>query len=215
MAKGAGWFAEIGTKGSAGTKVLSISGDCQRPGVYEYPFGITIKDLLKDVGAEDAKAVQIGGPSGQMINKDDFDRIICYDDLATGGSIVIFGPQRNILEIVAYYMDFYIHESCGYCTPCRVGNSLLKQYLENIMQGRGEPSDIERLESLGNTIRTTSRCGLGQTSPNPILTSLEKFRSEYESLVKENEHKFQSAFDVQAALKESERIAGRESVLFS
>jgi [NiFe] hydrogenase diaphorase moiety large subunit len=215
MAKGAGWFAELGSKGSAGTKLLSISGDCQRPGVYEYPFGITVRQLLEDVGAKDAKALQIGGPSGQLIGSSDFDRTICYDDLATGGSIVIFGPEQNILDVVDYYMDFFVDESCGYCTPCRVGNVLLKQYLRNVMEGKAEAADLEKMETLGNTVVTTSRCGLGQTSPNPILTSLKNFRSDYEALLKENKKGFRLDFDVNEALKESESIAGRKSTIFS
>ena len=212
---GAGWFAELGSKGSAGTKVLSISGDCQRPGVYEYPFGISVRELLKEVGAEDAKALQIGGPSGQMISRDDFDKTICYDDLATGGSIVIFGPERDILEVVDYYMDFFIEESCGYCTPCRAGNVLLKRYLHNIMEGKGDPADLEVMEDLGNTVKTTSRCGLGQTSPNPILTTLKKFSDDYKSLVKENAEGFQNSFDIQAVLQDSKEIAGRDSVIYT
>ena len=211
---GAGWFAELGSKGSAGTKLLSISGDCTRPGVYEYPFGIGVEQLLKDVGAEDAKALQIGGPSGQMIGKEDFDKTICYDDLATGGSIMIFGPDRNILEVVDYFMDFFIDESCGYCAPCRAGNVLLKRYLNKIMDGKGEAEDLEILKELGKTVKVLSRCGLGQTSPNPILTSLEKFRSVYESLLKESSEGFQPAFDIQEALKDSKRITGRESVIY-
>ncbi|MFW5747634.1 MAG: NADH-ubiquinone oxidoreductase-F iron-sulfur binding region domain-containing protein, partial [bacterium] len=212
---GAGWFAELGSKGSAGTKVLSISGDCTRPGVYEYPFGIGVKELLKDVGAEDAEALQIGGPSGRMIGKEDFDKTICYDDLATGGSVAVFGPDRDILEVVDYYMDFFIDESCGYCAPCRAGNVLLKRYLNKIMEGKGEAGDLEILKTLGTTVKTLSRCGLGQTSPNPILTSLEKFRPLYESKLTESSEGFQPAFDIHEALKDSKRIAGRESVIYT
>jgi [NiFe] hydrogenase diaphorase moiety large subunit len=211
---GAGWFAELGSKGSAGTKLLSISGDCTRPGVYEYPFGIGVKELLKDVGAEDAKALQIGGPSGQMIGKEDFDKTICYDDLATGGSVMIFGPDRDILEVVDYFMDFFIDESCGYCAPCRAGNVLLKRYLTKIIEGKGEAEDLETLKTLGTTVKTMSRCGLGQTSPNPILTSLEKFRAAYEALLEESGDGFQPAFDIQEALEDSKRIAGRDSVIY-
>jgi len=213
--KGAGWFAEMGSKGSTGTKLLSISGDCQSPGVYEFPFGITINQLLKEVGAEDAQALQIGGPSGQMIGKDDFKRTICYDDLATGGSVMIFGPQRNLLEIVDYFMEFFIEESCGYCTPCRVGNVILKKYLNKIMQGKGEPEDLTILREIGEAVKLGSRCGLGQTSPNPILTTLEKFRQVYDGLVKENAEGFRSDFDIQASLAVSKNIAGRESAIFT
>ena len=214
--KGAAWFDSIGSKGSSGTKLLSISGDCQQPGVYEYPFGISIAQMLKDVGAEDAKAVQIGGPSGQMIGKADFNRTVCYDDLATGGSVMIFGANRDVLEVVDYFMDFFIEESCGYCVPCRVGNVLLKEYLERVVAGKAEEADLEIMKSLGNSVKTTSRCGLGQTSPNPILTTLEKFADEYKKLLK-TEHKdgFRPSFNIQDVLQDSQAITGRKSVHFS
>jgi [NiFe] hydrogenase diaphorase moiety large subunit len=212
--RGAGWFVEIGTSGSAGTKLLSVSGDCSSPGVYEVPFGITVKELLEMVGAADAQALQVGGAAGQMISREDLDRKIEYDDLATGGSIMVFGADRNILDVVDYFMDFFIEENCGYCTPCRTGNVLLKRYLEKVRDGKGEPSDLKLLEELGETIKATSRCGLGQTSPNPILTSLEKFRSIYESLVHEAKEGFQPSFDIRAVLEDSEKIAGRSSVHF-
>ena len=210
--KGAGWFAEIGSKGSAGTKVLSISGDCQSPGVYEFPFGTTVNDMLKDCGGEGAAAIQIGGPSGQMIGPDQFNRGICYDDLATGGSIMIFGPQRNILDVVHYFMEFFVDESCGYCTPCRVGNTLLKMGLEKIIAGKGEPSDIKYLQELGETVKLASRCGLGQTSPNPILTTLKNFAPVYQALIKEQDTGLEPMFDLSAAVQNAEAITGRKSV---
>ncbi len=212
--KGAAWFAEMGSMGSAGTKLLSISGDCQSPGVYEFPFGISVRELLREVGAINAVAVQIGGPSGQMIGEDDFDRTICYDDLATGGSVMVFGSERNILEAVKCFMDFFTEESCGYCTPCRVGNVLLKRCLENIIAGKGEPSDLDYLKDLGETIKTASRCGLGQTSPNPILTTLQNFRPVYEALVHEAKDGCRPSFDIHAVLKDAQNITGRKSVYF-
>jgi [NiFe] hydrogenase diaphorase moiety large subunit len=215
MDMGAGWFDSLGSKGSSGTKLLSISGDCQSPGVYEYPFGISIKQMLKDVGANNPVAVQIGGPSGQMIGKKDFKRTICYDDLATGGSVMIFGAERNLLEVVDYFMEFFIEESCGYCTPCRVGNVLLKEYLEQVIEGKAEAADLETMKSLGETVKAASRCGLGQTSPNPILTTLDKFASEYEKRVNKAEDGFKPSFDIQEALSESQSITGRKSVHFS
>ncbi len=213
MEKGAAWFAELGSKGSPSTKLLSVSGDCQSPGIYEHPFGITVRELLKEVGAENAKAVQIGGPSGQMIGPDEYDRIICYDDLATGGSVMVFGPDRDLLEVVDYFMDFFVEESCGYCTPCRVGNVLLKERLERIIDGRGVKDDLRYLQELGNTIVAASRCGLGQTSPNPILTTLKNFRSEYESRVKDEELT-QLSFDIKEAIGTASQIAGRESEIY-
>ena len=212
--KGAGWFAEFGSKGSTGTKLLSVSGDCQSPGVYEVQFGITVRELLKLIGAENAKAVQVGGPSGEMIGKNEFDRTICYDDLASGGSIMVFGPERNILDIVHYFMEFFIEESCGYCTPCRVGNMMIKKYLEKIMNGAGEPADINVLGDICETVKTASRCGMGQTSPNPVLSTLQNFRSEYESLVHEYKDGLQPAFDIEKVLQVSKQLTGRKSIHF-
>ncbi len=212
LEKGAGWFAQLGSKGSPGTKLLSISGDCKSPGVYEVPFGITLADVLKMVGAQDAAAVQVGGPSGQMVGPKDFGRIICYDDLATGGSIMVFGPDRNVLKIAEQFMEFFIDESCGYCTPCRVGNVLLKERLARIIAGKGEPADLEYLQDLGETIKTTSRCGLGQTSANPVLTTLKNFRPVYEALLRPNVDGLQPTFELHAAVSDAERIAGRASL---
>jgi [NiFe] hydrogenase diaphorase moiety large subunit len=209
LGQGAGWFAKLGSKGSAGTKLLSVSGDCQSPGVYEVPFGTTVRSFLQTIGATNTKAVQIGGPSGQMISEHDFDRSICYDDLATGGAVMVFGPQRNILEIVDYFMEFFIEESCGHCTPCRVGNVLLKQSLSNIITGKGELDDLDRMKELGETVKAASRCGLGQTAPNPILTTLKNFRSAYEVLVKETKDGMQPTFDLQAETFEAKAIIGR------
>jgi [NiFe] hydrogenase diaphorase moiety large subunit len=110
------------------------------------------------------------------------------------------------------FMEFFIDESCGYCTPCRVGNVLLRERLEQILAGRGEPGDLDYLRELGETIKATSRCGLGQTSPNPILTTLENFRPAYEALVRPEKQGFQSTFDLAAALGEAEAITGRKSV---
>ena len=212
---GAAWFAEIGSKGSPSTKLLSVSGDCRLPGVYEFPFGIKVSDLLKEVGADDAQAVLVGGPSGQIIGPNDYNRTICYDDLATGGAVVVFGPERDMVEIAAEYMEFFVEESCGYCTPCRVGNVLLKKYLNKILAGKGEPEDLNLLKELGESIKTTSRCGLGQTSPNPVLTTLKNFRKSYETKVKKAVDGMQPTFDIRKALADAEKIANRQSVIYT
>jgi [NiFe] hydrogenase diaphorase moiety large subunit len=211
---GSGWFASMGSQGSTGTKLLSISGDCMRRGVYEVPFGIPLSEVLKMCGAEDPVAVQVGGPSGQMVGPDDFERTICFDDLATGGALVVFGKDRDLLEIASQYMAFFIHESCGYCTPCRVGNVLLKERLDRIRAGLGEPADLEYLEQLCETVKTTSRCGLGQTSPHPVLSTLKNFRPTYEGLLTEPVDGQLAGFDIQAALGEAQDLTGRASVHF-
>jgi [NiFe] hydrogenase diaphorase moiety large subunit len=211
---GAAWFSGLGSKGSAGTKLLSICGDCSAPGIYEYPFGTKISQILEDVGASDTMAIQVGGPSGKMIGKDFFEKTICYDDMATGGSFMIFDKSRKILEIVDYFMEFFVDESCGYCTPCRVGNVLIKKCLENIMAGKGEPADLDYLEDLGKTVKTASRCGLGQTSPNPVLTTIANFREVYEKLLKKDDKGMQPAFDISAALQDAEAITNRKSEIY-
>ena len=215
LEKGASWFATIGTTQSSGTKLLSVSGDCERPGVYEWPFGIKLTELLKQVGAEDAQSVLVGGPSGSFIGPNDYDHKICFEDLATGGAVVIFGPQRDLLKIVQQYMEFFIEESCGYCTPCRAGNVILKNRLDQIIAGRGETADLLYLKELGKTIKKTSRCGLGQTSPNPILTTIKNFRSIYEDKMVRQKKGMQPSFDIHAALADAKRLTGRDSVIFT
>jgi [NiFe] hydrogenase diaphorase moiety large subunit len=120
-----------------------------------------------------------------------------------------------MIEIAAEYMAFFVEESCGYCTPCRVGNVLLKKYLDKILAGAGEPEDLDILKQLGESIKLTSRCGLGQTSPNPVLTTLKNFRKDYESKVKKVKDGMQPTFDIRKALKDAETIAKRQSVIFT
>ena len=211
---GSGWFASMGSRRSTGTKLLSISGDCTRRGVYELSLGTTLRDVLARCGGEDAVAVQVGGPSGKLVGPDAFDREICFDDLATGGALVVFGPGRDPLWIAAQYMAFFIHESCGYCTPCRVGNVLLKERLDQIRAGRGEAADLDYLRQLAESVKTASRCGLGQTSPNPVLSTLENFRPAYEARLQEPVEGRLPSFDIAAKLAAAQRLTGRKSVHF-
>lgn len=214
IAEGARWFTAMGTAISSGTKLLSVCGDCTKPGVYEVEYGITINELIKLVDAPEVGAVQVGGPSGEMIAADSFERKICFEDLATGGSIMMFASTRDVLEIVEYFMEFFVEESCGYCTPCRVGNVFLKERIHKIRQGLGEPADLDYLRELANNIIITSRCGLGHTSPNPILSSIQYFPLVYSALLKEHKDGMQFGFHVQDALQESRRLARHESYLF-
>jgi [NiFe] hydrogenase diaphorase moiety large subunit len=150
-----------------------------------------------------------------MVGQESFERTVCYDDLATGGSMMVFNARRNVVKIAKKFLEFFIEESCGHCTPCRVGNVLLMERIENILEGKGEKGDLEYLRQLGETVKTASRCGLGQTSPNPVLTTMENFRSVYEELIPEHtvaEEGFQPSFDLKASLKQAEEAAGRESV---
>ncbi|GAB4117828.1 MAG: NADH-quinone oxidoreductase subunit NuoF [Acidobacteriota bacterium] len=212
---GAAWFSQIGSPGSSGTKLLSISGDCRRPGVYEVPFGISLREVLRLAGAEEVQAVQVGGPSGQMVGEPEFDRTVCYDDLATGGSVMVFGRNRDLLEVVEAFMEFFVEESCGYCTPCRVGNVLILQALSRIRRGHAEAADLDALSELCQTVKRTSRCGLGQTSPNPVLSSLQKFRGLYECRLATPSGELRPGFDLASAVSQASRLAGRASTHLS
>jgi [NiFe] hydrogenase diaphorase moiety large subunit len=209
LEKGAAWFAKIGQAESAGTKLLSVSGDCAKPGVYELPFGVSVRQVLQEAGGENAQGAQIGGPSGTCINAEMFDRKISFNDLATGGSIMAFGPQRDILEVAAEFMEFFIEEGCGFCTPCRVGNVLIHQRLQQIRSGHGAPEDLAYLEELCKTVKKVSRCGLGQTSPNPVQSTLANFRKLYEAKLAAPKEGRQASFDLEAALSESTAIQGK------
>ncbi|MCV0425522.1 MAG: NAD(P)H-dependent oxidoreductase subunit E [Roseibium sp.] len=212
--RGAKWFHDMGTEGSHGTKLFSVCGDCLNPGIYELPYGHTVWEVLERVGGEDAAAVQVGGPSGTMIARDSFHRKLTFDDLATGGAIIIFNGDRNILEIVEYYMSFFVHESCGYCTPCRVGNVFLQKAIQKFRKGLANPEDIEYLKDLSGTIIETSRCGLGMTSPNPVLTTLQNFPLVYSAVTKPNKDGIRDTFDIQSAIDGARKIAKRRSYIF-
>ena len=212
--RGAEWFFGMGHEGSHGTKLFSVSGDCRSPGVYELPYGLTMRELLEMVGGEDAAAVQVGGPSGTMIDRASFHRRLSFDDLATGGAIIVFSARRNILEIVDYYMSFFVHESCGYCTPCRVGNVFLQKAIGKFRKGLATAEDIDYLRDLSGTIIETSRCGLGMTSPNPVLTTLENFPLVYSAMVKPSGDGLRATFDVQSAIEGARKIAKRRSYIF-
>ncbi|MGZ8929245.1 MAG: NADH-ubiquinone oxidoreductase-F iron-sulfur binding region domain-containing protein, partial [Methylobacter sp.] len=204
---GGGWFANVGTDKSKGTKILSISGDCPRPGIYEYPFGTSIQSVLTDCGTNDVLGIQIGGPSGTFISNQEFDRKLAFEDLATGGSFIIFNNSRNILDIVHNFTHFFAHESCGFCTPCRVGTSLLKKQLDKIHEGHGSAGDVAALEELCQLVKKQSHCGLGQTAANPILTTLERYPELYQSRLKKIS--YEPGFDLDGALEIARRMANR------
>ena len=208
MEKGAAWFTGFGTAQSTGTKLMSVSGDCAGPGVYEVPFGTTLNELLDIVGAPDSHYVQMSGPSGQSVAPKDFGRSIAYEDLSTGGSTMIFDRGRDVLDIALQFADFFVVESCGWCTPCRVGTTLLKQAMEKVVAGRATLADIAEMESLGNTVMRMSRCGLGQTAPNPILTTMRNFPELYEARLAAAT--FTPRVTLQDALREAVSVQGRE-----
>jgi NADH:ubiquinone oxidoreductase subunit F (NADH-binding)/(2Fe-2S) ferredoxin len=188
--KGAAWFSKIGTENSKGTKVFALAGKINNVGLIEVPMGTTLREVIYDIGGgiKDGKAfksVQTGGPSGGCLTKDFLDTPIDYDNLLAAGSMmgsggmIVMDEDDCMVAIARFYLEFTLEESCGKCSPCRIGNKRLHEILEKITSGNGEVIDIERLRLLSNVIKDTSLCGLGQTSPNPVLSTILNFEDEY------------------------------------
>ncbi|HKJ77979.1 MAG TPA: NADH-quinone oxidoreductase subunit NuoF [Prolixibacteraceae bacterium] len=194
--KGAGWFNKIGTKNSKGTKVFALAGKINNVGLIEVPMGTTLREVIYDIGGgiknrKEFKSVQTGGPSGGCLTKDFLDTPIDYDNLLKAGSMmgsggmIVMDEDDCMVSIARFYLEFTLEESCGKCTPCRVGNKRLYEILDKITQGNGSEEDIEKLKLLGNVIKDTSLCGLGQSSPNPVLSTINNFEDEYLAHVKD------------------------------
>jgi [NiFe] hydrogenase diaphorase moiety large subunit len=175
FAKGTDWFKGFGTDKSTGYKLFSISGDCEKPGVYEFPWGITIAELLKEVGGEGAKAVQIGGASGVCVPAADFARRLAFEDIPTGGSVMVIGQQRDLLDVAENFLEFFVEESCGQCNPCRLGNPKLLEGVELLKLGTCSAKHLADLKALGATMQVAAKCGLGQTSPSAFLSIVGAF----------------------------------------
>jgi [NiFe] hydrogenase diaphorase moiety large subunit len=206
--RGGDGYRAIGTAKSAGTKLISVSGDCARPGIYEYPFGVTVRQILADCGASDALAVQVSGPSGVCIADSEFGRRIAFEDLASAGAFMIFDSSRDMFEVARNFVHFFAHESCGFCTPCRVGTSMQKGIMDKIAHGQGTKYDLEQLAQLDRVLQAASHCGLGHGACNPVLDTLKRFRPAYERRLKALT--FQPAFDLDGALAEARRMTGRD-----
>ncbi len=206
---GGEWYKGFGTQESAGTKVLSISGDCRYPGIYEIEWGMTITEMLEMCGAEDVQAVQVAGPSGVCLNPEQFGRKIALEDLATGGAMIVIGNKRDLLkDVVLNFMEFFVEESCGSCTPCRSINVLLRDRMEKIVNGEGVKKDLADMDEWGRSIRKLTRCGLGQTSSNSVISTLENFKPLYEKRVRMSDE-FDSHFDMAKSVAESCDYVGR------
>ena len=188
--KGAKWFSSIGTANSKGTKVFALAGNINNVGLIEVPMGITLREIIYDIGGgikdgREFKAVQTGGPSGGCLTKSVLDTPIDYDNLLAAGSMmgsggmIVLDDSNCMVSIARFYLEFTLDESCGKCTPCRIGNKRLHEILVKITEGEGKPEDLNRLRMLSNVIKDTSLCGLGQTSPNPVLSTLDNFHDEY------------------------------------
>jgi [NiFe] hydrogenase diaphorase moiety large subunit len=206
--RGGAWFAGLGTAQSTGTKLLSVSGDCKRPGVYEYPFGVTLRQVLADCGAQQPQAVQVGGPSGTCVPWRDFDRRIAFEDVPTAGAVMVFSRSRDMFEVARNFAHFFAHESCGFCTPCRVGTSLTRDIMDKLGAGKGSAYDMERLRTLMQVMASMSHCGLGHTAANPVVQTMQAFPEAYEKRLRKLT--FEPAFDLDAALGAARLITGRD-----
>ena len=208
LERGAAWFAGFGTPQSTGTKLISVSGDCQRPGTYEYPFGVTIRQILVDCGAVQPQAVQVGGPSGTCVSWREFDRRIAFEDVPTAGAFMVFSRSRDMFEVARSFAHFFAHESCGFCTPCRVGTSLLRDTMDKLAAGKGSAYDMQCMQTLMRILLSMSHCGLGHTAAKPVVETMRAFPEAYERRLHNLD--FEPAFDLDAALGTARRITGRD-----
>jgi len=188
--KGPEWYSSIGTERSKGTKVFALAGKINNVGLIEVPMGITLREVIYEIGGgikdgKKFKAVQTGGPSGGCLTEKHLDTPIDFDNLLAAGSMmgsggmIVMDEDDCMVSVAKFYLEFTVEESCGKCAPCRVGNKRLHEMLEKITSGKGVPEDIEYLKNLSRVIKDTSLCGLGQTSPNPVLSTIENFYDEY------------------------------------
>ena len=195
--KGADWFCTMGTEKSKGTKVFALGGKINNTGLVEVPMGTTLREVIYDIGGgcpngKKFKAAQTGGPSGGCIPASELDIEIDYDNLTAIGSMmgsggmIVMDEDNCMVDIARFFLDFTVDESCGKCAPCRIGTKRMLEILERIVEGKGQDGDIEKLEELAQSIKTTALCGLGQTAPNPVLSTLKYYRHEYEAHIYEH-----------------------------
>lgn len=208
---GGAWWAALGTAHSSGTKIHSVSGDCARPGIYEFPFGVTIGELLAECGATRTQAVQVGGPSGVCLAPHEFDRRIGFEDVPTAGAFMVFDERRDLFEVAHGFAQFFAHESCGFCTPCRVGTELIVRRMDKLAAGHGSLFDEAELRELDSLLHGMTHCGLGATAANPLRDTLLRFRPAYERRLQSRA--FVPTFDLDAELASARRATGRDDVL--
>jgi NADP-reducing hydrogenase subunit HndC len=194
--KGAEWFSKIGTEKSKGTKVFALAGKINNVGLVEVPMGTTLREIIYQIGGgirfgKKFKAVQTGGPSGGCLTEKhldvpiDFDNLIAAGSMMGSGGMIVMDEDNCMVSVAKFYLDFTVEESCGKCAPCRIGNKRLNELLERICDGKGIPEDLDRLRNMSYVIKDTALCGLGQSSPNPVISTLDNFMDEYVAHVKD------------------------------
>lgn len=198
-------WLKSGTEKTHGTKLLSVSGDCENQGIFEIEWGMNMREFLEITGAENPKMIQFSGPSGNCLSEADFDRTISGEDLSCGGSVMIFNEQRDLFHILKSYSNFFVDESCGICVPCRTGNFLLNRKIDKLVAGHAEKKDLEDIKEWSHIIKTTSRCGLGQMSSNSLNDAILKFPEIFERSLSDNTD-FNKAFSIEEATAEYDKI---------
>ena len=208
---GAPAYLKLGIPGSPGTKLISVSGDCKRPGIYEIEWGMTVAELLELCEAEDPYFIQVSGPSGECISmKEKYRRISMLDllsrkDIRCGGSFMIFNRQRDLVKILMNFSAFFKMESCGVCTPCRAGSFIMQRKLERLDNGLANEKDLEEIKNWGSIMRDTSRCGLGKTSTSSLIMAIEKFHDYFIAKLDKDFNGLNLKFDMEAATKDYEK----------
>ncbi|MGB3006620.1 MAG: NAD(P)H-dependent oxidoreductase subunit E [Chitinophagaceae bacterium] len=208
---GAAAYMQLGIPGSPGTKLISVSGDCRLPGLYEIEWGMTVAELLELCEAEEPYYIQVSGPSGECISmKEKYRRISMLDllarkDIRCGGSFMIFNKQRDLVKVLLNFSEFFKSESCGICTPCRAGSFIIQRKLERLNNGLANETDLKEIKSWGTIMKNTSRCGLGKTATNSLIYGMDKFHDYFLSKLDKNFNGLNLKFDMDAATKDYEK----------
>ena len=187
LEKGSAWYQGLGTEQSKGTKLFCVSGDVERPGVYEMELGCNLRELVVDLaGAKDIRWVQVGGSTGSIIRGESLDTALSYETVLGSGAVMVFNRERDVIEFVYRTVEFLNEESCGKCAPCREGTEVMVEILGRLANGEGVENDIPVLEELSEAMKLSSLCGLGQTAPVPVLDTLKTFRKDYENRISQS-----------------------------
>ncbi|MCB9283476.1 MAG: NAD(P)H-dependent oxidoreductase subunit E [Lewinellaceae bacterium] len=207
---GSDFYRRLGTEKSHGTRLLSISGDCERPGIYEVEWGISIGQVLSLCGARDTFFMQVGGPAGTLISPAQWEHTLSADDIPCNGSFMVFNKNRNLINTLRNFCEFFKHESCGVCTPCRAGNFILSRKIEKFQNNLGVPSDMEDMANWGAIMKMTCRCGLGRTAPNALVDAIQRFPGVFDRHMVKDISPLEKGFDLQKAVEAYERATQYE-----
>ncbi|MBK7406962.1 MAG: hypothetical protein IPJ40_02150 [Saprospirales bacterium] len=207
---GATYFNRLGTAKSKGTRLLSISGDCARQGIYEVEWGVSIGQILGLCGAKDTFFMQASGPAGMLLSPTQWERSLCAEDVPCNGSFMVFNKSRCLISTLLNFSEFFKHESCGVCTPCRAGNFILSRKIGKFQNSLGVPSDMRDMANWGAIMKMTCRCGLGRTAPNSLVDAIQLFPGVFDSHMCKDISPLEKGFDLEKAVEAYERATNYE-----